>query len=62
MVGLIVSVGFGYLGIVGALLIGLVIGLGNGALIAFMRLPPFIVTLGSLTAIRGLARLLGNLT
>jgi ribose transport system permease protein len=25
-----------------------------------MRLPPFIVTLGSLTAVRGLARLLGN--
>ena len=36
------------------------IGLGNGALIAFIRLPPFIVTLGSLTAVRGLARLLGN--
>jgi ribose transport system permease protein len=60
MLGLIVSIGYGYLGILGALLIGLVIGLGNGALIAFMRLPPFIVTLGSLTAIRGLARLLGN--
>jgi ribose transport system permease protein len=60
MVGLIVSIGYGYLGIFGALLIGLAIGLGNGALIAFMRLPPFIVTLGSLTAIRGLARLLGN--
>jgi ribose transport system permease protein len=37
-----------------------VIGLANGALIAFLRLPPFIVTLGSLTAVRGLARLLGN--
>ena len=36
------------------------IGLVNGALIAFLRLPPFIVTLGSLTAVRGLARLLGN--
>jgi ribose transport system permease protein len=30
------------------------------ALVAFMRLPPFIVTLGALTAVRGLARLLGN--
>lgn len=60
MIGLIASIGYGYLGIVAALLLGLVIGLGNGALIAFMRLPPFIVTLGSLTAIRGLARLLGN--
>ncbi len=60
MVGLIGSIGYGYLGIVLALLLGLVMGLANGALIAFVRLPPFIVTLGSLTAIRGLARLLGN--
>jgi ribose transport system permease protein len=60
MVGLIVSQGFGDLGILAALLAGLVIGLANGALIAFVRLPPFIVTLGSLTAVRGLARLLGN--
>ena len=29
-------------------------------LIAFVKLPPFIVTLGSLTAVRGLARLLGD--
>ena len=43
-----------------ALAMGTVIGLANGALIAFLRLPPFIVTLGSLTAVRGLARLLGN--
>ena len=35
-------------------------GLLNGALIAFFRLPPFIVTLGSLTAVRGIARLIGN--
>src|SRR6266704_3023621 len=34
-------------------------GIVNGALIALLRLPPFIVTLGSLTAVRGLARLLG---
>ena len=60
MVGLIGSIGYGYLGIVLALLLGLIMGLANGALIAFVRLPPFIVTLGSLTAIRGLARLLGN--
>ncbi|HET9019125.1 MAG TPA: ribose ABC transporter permease [Acetobacteraceae bacterium] len=60
MIGLIVSKGFGDLGIPAALLMGLAIGLANGALIAFVRLPPFIVTLGSLTAIRGFARLLGN--
>ncbi|MEA2729964.1 MAG: ribose transport system permease protein [Acetobacteraceae bacterium] len=60
VVGLLVSRTLGDLGIVAALLAGLVIGLGNGVLIAFLRLPPFIVTLGSLTAVRGLARLLAN--
>lgn len=35
-------------------------GLLNGLLITTLRLPPFIVTLGALTAIRGLARLLGG--
>lgn len=39
---------------------GLACGLINGSLIAFLKLPPFIVTLGSLTAVRGLARLLGG--
>jgi ribose transport system permease protein len=60
VVALLVSNTLGDLGIVAGLLTGLVIGLGNGVLIAFLRLPPFIVTLGSLTAVRGLARLLGN--
>jgi ribose transport system permease protein len=43
-----------------ALLAGLAAGAVNGSLIAFLKLPPFIVTLGSLTAVRGLARLLGD--
>ena len=60
VVALLVSQDFGFLGVLGGILAGLVIGLGNGVLIAFLRLPPFIVTLGSLTAVRGLARLLGN--
>ena len=51
---------WGMLGIPAALLVGLALGLVNGALIAFANLPPFIVTLGSLTAVRGLARLLGG--
>jgi ribose transport system permease protein len=51
---------WGMLGIPAALLVGLGLGLVNGALIAFAGLPPFIVTLGSLTAVRGLARLLGG--
>ena len=41
-----------------ALLSGLILGALNGSLIAFFRLPPFIVTLGAMTAVRGLARLL----
>jgi ribose transport system permease protein len=60
VVGLEVSQVAGDLGVLAALLTGLVIGLANGVLIAFLQLPPFIVTLGSLTAVRGLARLLGN--
>ena len=62
MVGVIASLipGWGLLGIPAAMLVGIVIGLLNGALIAFLRLPPFIVTLGSMTAIRGLARLIGG--
>ncbi|RQH14617.1 ribose ABC transporter permease [Bradyrhizobium sp. RP6] len=49
----------GMLWLPAALLTGLCFGVVNGALIALLRLPPFIVTLGSLTAVRGLARLLG---
>ncbi len=60
MMGLIVSKDFGFLGIPTAMLAGLACGLFNGALVAFVRLPPFIVTLGSLTAVRGVARLLGG--
>ncbi|MBD8706307.1 ribose ABC transporter permease [Pseudomonas sp. CFBP 13711] len=52
---------FGMLGIAAAGVgFGLLLGLVNGGLIAFMRLPPFIVTLGALTAMRGLARLLAD--
>jgi len=43
-----------------AMAIGLMFGLANGALIAFLKLPPFIVTLGTLTAVRGAARLIGD--
>lgn len=50
----------GALSVPAALLCGLAFGLVNGALVAFMKLPPFIVTLGTLTAVRGLARLAGH--
>ncbi|MEO8667945.1 MAG: ribose ABC transporter permease [Bauldia sp.] len=65
MVALVVSKipgweGFGWLGLPAGLLTGLACGAINGALIAGLRLPPFIVTLGTLTAVRGFARLLGQ--
>ena len=43
-----------------ALLIGLVLGALNGVLVAYAGLPPFIVTLGSMTTLRGLAYLLAG--
>src|SRR5918993_2412698 len=52
--------GWGLLGIPAGLGVGLFFGFLNGLLIAFLKLPPFIVTLGSLTAVRGIARLMGG--
>jgi ribose transport system permease protein len=62
MIAVIVSLmpEIGMLGVPAAILAGLAFGLMNGVLIAYLKLPPFIVTLGSLTAVRGVARLLGN--
>lgn len=48
------------LAIPAGMLVGMFFGLINGGLIAKLRLPPFIVTLGALTAVRGIARLLGD--
>jgi ribose transport system permease protein len=61
MAGLLVSLipGLSYFWILAALGVGLGFGVLNGLLISRSRLPPFIVTLGSLTAVRGLARLMG---
>jgi ribose transport system permease protein len=39
--------------ILGALLVGLVVGIINGSLIAYLRLTPFIATLGMMLVIRG---------
>jgi ribose transport system permease protein len=50
----------GWAAIPAALLTGLLLGLLNGALISLMDLPPFIVTLGMLTALRGAAYLVAN--
>jgi ribose transport system permease protein len=43
-----------------ALVVGTLIGVGTGALVAYVGLPPFIVTLGTYTAIRGAAYLAAN--
>ncbi|OUL18047.1 ribose ABC transporter permease [Nostoc sp. 106C] len=52
--------GLGWAAVLAGLLTGLVLGLLNGALITFLDVPPFIVTLGSLTALRGVAYLLAK--
>jgi len=46
--------------VLGAVLTGLAIGLVNGAVIAFLGIPPFITTLAMLLGARGLALLLAN--
>ncbi|MDQ7974424.1 MAG: ribose ABC transporter permease [Rhodocyclaceae bacterium] len=52
--------GIGMLGIAAGMGCGLLFGLINGFLISVVKLQPFIVTLGSLTAVRGIARLLAG--
>jgi ribose transport system permease protein len=49
--------GFGWAAVPAALLTGLIIGVLTGMIIAYLGLPPFIVTLGTYTAIRGAAYL-----
>jgi ribose transport system permease protein len=44
-----------YVGVAGGLMAGLVVGAVNGALIAHIKLPPFVVTLGMLSIARSLA-------
>lgn len=61
VVAMLVSLsGVGALAVPAALVAGLCLGLLNGALIAFLDMPPFIVTLGSYTGLRGMAYLLAN--
>ncbi|MFN6464012.1 MAG: ABC transporter permease subunit [Nostoc sp. DedVER02] len=62
VVGLLVSLlpALSWAAVPAALLAGLLLGLVNGALITFLDVPPFIVTLGSLTALRGVAYLIAK--
>jgi simple sugar transport system permease protein len=43
-----------------ALVVSLILGLVNGLIVVFSRIPSFIVTLGTLFAYRGLARMIGK--
>ncbi|MCZ0903200.1 ribose ABC transporter permease, partial [Microcoleus sp. HI-ES] len=62
VVGVLVSLvpGLGWFAVPAALIAGIFLGLLNGSLIAYLGLPPFIVTLGSYTALRGVAYLVAN--
>jgi len=62
VVGVLVSLvpGLGWFAVPAALIAGVFLGLLNGSLVAYLGLPPFIVTLGSYTALRGVAYLVAN--
>jgi ribose transport system permease protein len=56
MLGVVMNAGYSiWIGIGAALLISLVIGAVNGVMIAYMRMPPFVVTLSMLAIARSLA-------
>jgi ribose transport system permease protein len=62
VVGAMVMAGTGSVvwGLVGGLTLGVVIGLVNGVLVAFLEVPAFIATLGTLVILRGIALFLTN--
>src|SRR6202011_1127835 len=62
VISVIVSLvpGIGWAAVPVALLVGLAIGVGTGGLVAYVGLVPFIVTLGTYTALRGAAYLAAN--
>ena len=49
-----VATGSAVLGLLAAIAVGLLFGLGNGLLVSMLRLPPFVATLGTLGAAQGL--------
>lgn len=52
--------GWGWSAVPASLLSGAVVGAATGATVAYGKLPPFIITLGTYTALRGAAYLFGN--
>jgi ribose transport system permease protein len=61
VLAIIMNAGFGLaLGITGALAAAMLVGAVNGYLIAYVRIPPFVVTLGMLSVARSAAMVLSN--
>ncbi len=62
VVGVVVSLtpAFGWASIPAALMVGLLIGAFHGSMVAYLGMPPFIVTLGSLSIWRGSAYLFAD--
>lgn len=45
----------GWVGVAGGVAVGMAVGLFNGTLIAFLKVPPFLLTLGTLSIVRGIS-------
>jgi ribose transport system permease protein len=61
MLGVVMNAGYSiWVGVGAALLTSLVIGALNGVLIAYVRMPPFVITLGMLAIARSLAMVVSN--
>jgi ribose transport system permease protein len=59
--GLIMQAGYGIeLGFLGGMTAAALVGLANGVLVAYLRMPPFVVTLGMLSIVVSLARVVSN--
>ncbi|MCY4308403.1 MAG: ABC transporter permease [Rhodobacteraceae bacterium] len=59
--GLIMRAGYGIeVGFLGCMLVAAAVGLVNGALVAYLKMPPFVVTLGMLSIVVSLARVVSN--
>jgi len=59
--GMIMHAGYGIgLGFLGCMAAAAVVGLVNGVLVAYLRMPPFVVTLGMLSIVVSLARVISN--
>lgn len=59
--GLIMRAGYGIeVGFLGCMLVAAAVGLVNGVLVAYLKMPPFVVTLGMLSIVVSLARVVSN--